>query len=334
MAKRKKQSFKAAFLVFIVAIFGGGFGFFKLETSGTAPGSTQTIIYLKPKGIGSVLADLETKGIIKNVFAAKVLAVLKGSKKIIDPGVYNLAPGMSASDVLDTLKTPIKQMVYIHEGRWIARVAKTLEDKKVCKAEEYIELAAQASKFKDMGLPFFNESLEGFLYPDTYNFAPGIGAEYVIRRQLMNFEKRTKDVGLTTDNARRTLIIASLLELEAADYQEKQMIAGVIENRLIKGMRLQLDATVNYGMQLWRPLVYSDYKAVKSPYNTYLYKGLPPGPICSPTADSIRAARNPIKHNMLYYIYFDHKTHFAATYAEHLKNVKLRDTMKAAQPKR
>ena len=281
-----KKSKKGYFLLGLLAIIGGAGTWFKVQMDPLAKGPSQNYVFAKPRGITGVLNEFESKGVIKSAFVAKILSVIGGSKKIVNPGVYRVAPGMSASEVLTALKNPIKQLVMVPEGRWIARVAKVLEEKKAAKASEYIELTDHPEKFSEFGIPFFNDSLEGFLYPDTYNFAPDIGADYVIRRQLMNFAKKTSGLGLTKENMRRTIIIASLLELEASDYKEKQMIAGVIENRLLRGMRLQIDATINYGMQEWRVLTYADYTKIKSPYNTYLSKGLPPGPICSPTISS------------------------------------------------
>jgi UPF0755 protein len=332
VARKKKSGGKATFLLICLAVIAGAGLWFKTQLDGNTAGKAENMIFTSSRGLSSVLNEFESKGIIKSAFAAKVLSVLSGTKRTINPGVYRVSQGMSAQDALTSLRNPIKQLVRIPEERWISRVAKLLEEKKVAKADEYIVLSKHPEKFSDSGIPFFNDSLEGFLYPDTYNFAPDIGADYVIKRQLMNFEKRTAGLGLTKENMRRTIIIASLLELEASDYKEKQMIAGVIENRLMHGMRLQIDATINYAIQEWRPLVYKDYTNVKSPYNTYLAKGLPPGPICSPTAKSIEAALHPIKHKFVYYITMPDKvTRFSATYPEHLVNVKLRDTMKAQQ---
>ena len=308
---------------------GGGL-WFKTECEPVGTGAPQTLLFMKPRGISATLTDLQSKGMIKSAFVAKVLNVFSGSKKVVQPGAYRIGPAMSASEILTSLRNPIKQLVRIPEGLWIDRVAKVLEDKKVAKGDQYIEVTKHSDKFSEFGIPFFNESLEGFLYPDTYNFAPDIGADYVVRRQLMNFAKKTADLGLTKENIRRTLIIASLVELEASNSNDRKMIAGVIENRIAKGMRLQIDPTVNYGMQEWRVLNYKDYTSVKSPYNTYLVKGLPPGPICSPTVKSIEAALHPIKHNFVYFIAMPDKvTRYTATYPEHLVNVKLRDTMKA-----
>lgn len=330
MARGKKGG--KGCLVFIIAtvtIF-GGIGFWASSLVGAMPtGPAQMIVITKPRGTSSLLNEFQEKGIIKSAFTAQVLVVLGGNKRIINPGVYRVNPGMSTQEVLTALRNPIKQLVRIPEEKWISQIAKLLEDKKVAKASDYLDLTSHSEKFSDSGIPFFNDSLEGFLYPDTYNFAPDIGADYIIKRQLMNFVKRTEGLGLTKENMRRTIIIASMIEKEASDYKEKQMIAGVIENRLNRGMRLQIDATINYAIQNWRLLTYKDYSSVKSLYNTYLQKGLPPGPICSPTVKSIEAALHPINHNFVYYISIGKETHFTATYPEHLVFVKLRDTMKA-----
>lgn len=330
MARKKRGSGKIAFWLIVLGLLGVGAVWFKSQLEGNSSGATQNFVIAEQRGLSGVLNEFESKGIVKSAFATKVLGVLNGAKKMVKPGVYRVSLGMSSEDALASLRNPIKQLVMIPEEKWISQVAKVLETKKVAKAAEYIELSKHSEKFKESGIPFFNNSLEGFLYPDTYNFAPDIGADFVIKRQLQNFAKRTEGLGLTKEKMRRTIIIASMLEKEASDYKEKQMIAGVIENRLMRKMRLQIDATINYAIQEWRPLVYKDYINVKSPYNTYLVDGLPPGPICSPTLKSIEAALHPIKHRYMYYITMPDKiTRFTATYPEHLVNVKLRDTIKA-----
>ena len=330
MAKGKLKKGCGCVVAGLVILFGVGGFWVKSQLGPVSDGPAQTVVFMKPRGRAGILKEFEQEGIVKNATATNILGTLMGNKKIVNPGAYRVGPAMSAKEILSALKNPIKQLVRMPEERWIARSAKILEDKQVAKAADYIELTKHPEKFSEFGIPFFNDSLEGFMYPDTYNFAPDIGADYVVRRQLMNFAKRTDGLGLTKENMRRTIIIASLLELEASKFEEKQMIAGVIENRLMHGMRLQIDATINYALQVWRPLTYADYTNVKSPYNTYLAKGLPPGPICSPTAKSIEAALHPIKSKNVYYITMpDGITRFSATYQEHLVNVKLRDTIKS-----
>lgn len=326
--RRVLQLIAGAFLLMLGATW---WGIRPVET-----GPKRRFVMVTTRKLSEQLAVMEKKGVIRNATATQLVGYAMGyfGNRLIAPGVYEVHPGQSASEVLKALTTPLRQLVRLPEGRWIARTAKTLEEKEVCSATEYIAASKDVSQAAAFGVPKEAKSLEGFLYPDTYNFPPGLGADLVVKRQLLNFSKRTKGLGLTKQNVLRVLTIASMLELESAKLDEKKLIAGVIENRIRRGMRLQIDATVNYGMQLWRPLFYSDYTKVKSPYNTYLVKGLPPGPICSPTIDSIKAALDPAVHNDLYYISMpDGETLFSPTYEEHLLNIKRRDEMKKAKQK-
>jgi UPF0755 protein len=322
-----------------VVVLGGAVGLGFVFSALIAPmpsGPKKRFVMVKPRKLSEQLAIMADKGVIRSAFATNLYGMVLGFRgnRLIAPGVYEVHPGQSAGEILRSLVTPLRQLVRLREGRWAARTAKALAEKEVCSSEEYLALVGEPEKFETPGVPLVGDTLEGYLYPDTYNFPPELGAELVIRRQLLNFAKRTKGLGLTEANVRRTLTIASMLELESAKLDEKKLIAGVIENRLKKGMRLQIDATVNYGMQLWRPLFYKDYTAVKSPYNTYLTKGLPPGPICSPTVESVKAALNPAQHNDLFYISLpDGRTLFTPTYEAHLKNVQLRDKIKSAVKK-
>lgn len=329
----KKARRKVARLVVLGCLVFGAFGFAAL----LAPmpnGPKQRFVMVKSRKLSEQLAIMSDKGVIRSAFITNLYGMVLGFRgnRLIAPGVYEVHPGQSAGEVLKALVTPLRQLVRLPEGRWAARTAKTLEAKEVCSASAYLELVKKPQLFETPGVPLTGDTLEGYLYPDTYNFPPAMGAELVIRRQLLNFAKKTKGLGLTAENAHRVLTVASMLELESSDIEEKKLIAGVIENRIKNGMRLQIDATVNYGMQLWRPLFYKDYTAVKSPYNTYLTNGLPPGPICSPTVDSIKAALAPAQHTDLFYIWLpDGRTLFSTTYEEHLKNIQIRDKMKAAK---
>jgi UPF0755 protein len=132
----------------------------------------------------------------------------------------------------------------------------------------------------------------------------------------------------------RAVVIGSMIELEVMRDDERPVVAGVVENRLKIGMRLQLDATVLYAMQRWKNPTRRDLVETRSPYNTYLVAGLPPGPICSPTVKSVRAALQPKAHDYLYYVALPTGQHmFAATYPEHLRNIRRRKAAIAAMEK-
>lgn len=337
--KKVKRSLKTAVRATVAVVFLGLIGGGYYWDSQVRPMESGTKFYYRrmgTSGIATVLTELQEKGVVRNARIARLYGTIRGELRFVKSGVYDMRPGMTLDEVYKSLANPIRQMVRIPEGRWAARVAKLLEEKEVAPAEDYLALVGQPEKFKALGLDLPKDSLEGYLYPDTYELPPTIGAELVIARQLQNFAKRVKDAKLTTKDWHRTLTIASMIELEASDERDRHMISGVIQNRLRIRMPLQIDATVNYGLQKWRRLTYADYRNTQSPYNTYKTRGLPPGPICSPTISSIKAALNPVKHPYIYYVALPNgQTIYAATYPEHLANVrKRRAAVKALESKK
>jgi UPF0755 protein len=146
-----------------------------------------------------------------------------------------------------------------------------------------------------------SKGLEGYLYPETYDLPPLLGAEEAIRKMLSEFGRKVYEpLGKPNPGKMRSLvIIASMIELEAKHDNERKRIAGVIYNRLNKGMPLQVDATIIYGLGKRRILKNVDYQ-LPHPYNTYKKRGLPPGPICSPRASSVMAAAKPEAHHFFY----------------------------------
>lgn len=221
---------------------------------------------------------------------------------------------------------PISQKVRIPEENWAARTANLLAEKEVCDADAYLDAVSHPERFKkSVAYPLPKGSLEGYLYPDTYDLPPLAGAETVVKRQLGAFGKRVWPIEKGSKDVRRDLTLASIVELETKRDDERRLVAGVLENRLKAGMPLQVDATVLYARQKWGELSRSELTSVESPYNTYLHKGLPPGPICSPSVKSVEAARNPARHKYLYYVAMpDGTQRFAATLAEHERNIAAR----------
>ena len=267
------------------------------------------------------VGELADQGVIRDERAFRIYCRRNEKEIALEIGTYEFHPGMTVEEVLAAMKSPITQTVRIPEGWWIARVAPILEENNVCSAEEYIALANDPSKFNDVvDFPLPTESLEGYLYPDTYEFAPLLGAEEVIARQLAAFEEKvwSQIEELPDDqnvlrfavgappfwprpDIHKYVVMASMIEMEAAVEKDRPMIAGVIQNRLKANMTLDMDATILYALQEWRVLEAGETKRVESPYNTYLNAGLPPGPIGSPAWRSISAAMNPAEHRYYYY---------------------------------
>jgi UPF0755 protein len=178
-----------------------------------------------------------------------------------------------------------------------------------------------------------SEGQEGFLFPDTYRFFPGTGATEVLQAMRENF---TRKVARSLNPTMEELTLASIVEREARNNDERSAIAGVYRNRLEIGMTLDADPTVQYAkdslaytalpannpdqhrsFRFWQAITREDYRGVRSPYNTYLNPGLPPGPIANPGRRSIMAAQDPDDHDYYYFLHKGEETLFSRTLQEH-----------------
>lgn len=317
----------------LVVFIAGAVGFTLWYQQGIEPmpkGPTRYIRWERIDRMRNVLNALKDKKIVKNVDAARVYGWLNKKPGIVQTGTYELAPGMSLDEIFAELQKPVRQMVRIPETNWAAQTAKLLQKNLVARADDYLALVKQPEVFKDVvSFPLPKESLEGYLYPDTYDLPPLLGAKGTITRQLKAFEKKIWEPYHHPANLNDLVIKGSLVQLEAGRDDERPLIAGVIDNRIKQGMPLQIDAALLYSLQKWRRLMFSDYKNIDSPYNLYQHKGLPPGPICSPSARSFAAAKNPAMHKDLYYVAIPNGTSlFAETYDEHRKNIQKRDKLR------
>lgn len=328
MAVKRRRIFRWLVLLVLLGAALGGYLWLKEGIAPTDPGQPFYVRYNAPTTLPAVLREMKERGVVRDPRAVRVYAFLTRTPTQIRTGTYQVHPGMTAGELLRELRKPIVQMVRIPDTNWAQRTANLLEQKyQVCKAEEYMALVRNPKEFKsDVSFPLPEQSLEGYLYPDTYDLPPLLGARAVVLRQLKAFERRVWQKLDHPEDLHRILTVASMVQLEAGRDDERAAIAGVIENRLDKGMRLQIDATILYGEQKWRRLTFADYKNSDTPYNTYLHEGLPPGPICSPTIKSIEAAMHPDKEggNVFYVAMPGQRSVFAPTYSQHLKNIKKR----------
>lgn len=312
----------ALFVPLAVLLFCGIF--FVRSIAPSARGGMQYVRYKRTVRLNAVLTDLEKRGVIQNAWTAEIVGRMKRAPRTIAPGTYSLLPGESLVQVFARLKSPLRQIVVMPEGWWIRRYAQRLQREEVCSADDFLAACLAYRELEPLSPSFPNKNLEGRLFPDSYNFPPLTEAKEVIEMQLRAFKKKAWPLLQTSSNPQRVLTVASLVELEAATDKDRGLIAGVIENRVKAGMPLQIDATVLYALQEWKQLPPGVVRTVDSPYNTYLHKGLPPGPIGSPGLKSIIAALKPTQSGYLYYVARPNRSHFFATnYPDHLKNIKL-----------
>ncbi|MCX7626303.1 MAG: endolytic transglycosylase MltG [Candidatus Sumerlaeaceae bacterium] len=302
--------------------------------------SNRTIILRVAPGdrLNTIIEKLRDEGLlgsylgIDDAYLLRYLAWLNENSHKIKTGVYRLNSSMSLSEIYDKLIAGSQDFkITIPEGKTAKETAAIIKKKLDGFSEErFLQLVENPEFISRLGLSV--PSLEGYLYPDTYFFAPGMKEEDIIRTMVENFVKRAetnlRDIERTETSIPLTfhehVIVASLVEREARLDTERPLIASVIFNRLKKGMKLDIDATINYALGDWgKRLTFEDLKT-SSPYNTYLHKGLPPGPICNPQMNSLVATFKPAQTNYLFYVYKGDGSHaFAETYEEHLANIRL-----------
>jgi UPF0755 protein len=325
MAKRKQKRTWAKWLgLGSLGLVAGGIYAVMSGLAPVNPGAPSHYLRIsRVTNLSRLLVQLEEQGVLRNHSATRLVALLTRHQEKVGVGTYLVGPGMSGSGILRSLNKAIHQNVRIPENFWAARVGGLLERKDVCSADEYDAAVQTPRDFRQVvsfSLP--KDSLEGYLYPDTYDLPPLLGASDVIERQLRDFEKKVWEPAGKPKDIQKILTIASLIELEVNRDEERPLVSAVIANRLAKHMRLQIDASLNYGLGVWRPLAVREYRTVPGPYNLYTHDGLPPGPICSPTYKSVEAAMHPANVPYLYYVALpDGHTLFAATPEEHAKNI-------------
>lgn len=318
------------FGLLIVALGAGG-GWFYHQTRPLDNAFQPQLVRLREPIDADALAQrLYERKLVRN---PRLLAwwLQRRGKTQIAAGDYEFSPSQSMFAIADILihERFTRNWVTIPEGWTIARIAERLHERGVAGKEEFLRLCQQPQRFEDIEMPLPKElHLEGYLFPSTYRLPPGTGAEQAIRTMLQTTRQRVylryKDMmeqrGLTLHEL---LTIASMIEKEVLHDDERPRVASVIYNRLKRNMPLQIDATVLYGMGYWKERVlYKDLKH-PSPYNTYLNRGLPPGPIANPGLASVRAALEPESTEYLFYVaQADGYHRFSRTYEEHLRAIR------------
>jgi UPF0755 protein len=260
---------------------------------------------------GTIGKLLERDGVISSSFFFELRAMLAGERGDLRSGTYHLTRGMSYGDVLKILTTapPAARVtsLTIVEGKTRKQVDALLRSQGV--HGSYLS-ATRHSKLLDprrYGAPRSTGSLEGFLFPDTYQLREPISVPALVADQLKAFRQRFRNVSLASARHKHlspydVLIIASMVQAEAETVHDRPLVASVIYNRLARGMPLQIDATTRYATGNYtRPLTDSQLNS-RSPYNTRIHTGLPPGPINSPGLASIEAAAHPANTTYLYFV--------------------------------
>lgn len=288
----------------------------------TGAGTGEVMFVIHAGDTGSDIAEnLVADGVTASYDAFYDLLLDQSPEPEFHPGAYTLAEEMSAQAALDALLDPANKLentVLITEGTW-ARDA--LAEASAVLEIPIEELEAAAANPQALGLPAEATSVEGFLFPATYTFDPGVTAQEVVQSMVAESLAAFDAAGVAPEDRYRVATVASLVEREGLP-QDFTKVSRVIQNRLDQGMLLQFDSTVHYGTGENSVVTTTDAERADAanPYNTYVHAGLPPGPIGNPGAEAIQAALNPADGPWLYFVTVNPETGetvFTSTIEEH-----------------
>ncbi|MBE7041143.1 MAG: endolytic transglycosylase MltG [Ruminococcaceae bacterium] len=302
---------------------------------GSSKGGVRTVTVAAGSGTAQIAEALEEQGIIKNPFWFRVFSKLGGHDGRYQPGIFTLHENAGYQEIFKMLTQPPETQfvtVTIPEGFELWQIADKLEQVGLIDRDRFYE-AVENGQFDYeflRDIPQRENRLEGYLFPDTYQFMYGESEETIIDKMLARFdevytdeyENRAKALGMTNDEL---ITLASIVEREAQGDDDRTLVASVFHNRLKSTQYpyLQSCATVQYILKERKTVLSVADTKIDSPYNTYQNPGLPKGPIASPGKEAIEAALYPAKTDYLFFVLDSSGKHrFAKTFAEHQENMR------------
>ncbi len=318
-------------LLIIFLIFGGIYWWNQSSQPASTNESLQSFIIPKGYSASQIGNKLEDQVLIKNSLVFKIYVQATNKSKKIQAGEYLLAPSFSLLKIVTQLTSgPVEEWVTIPEGLRREEVVEKYIN--VLKRDE-----ADATVFRQDFLAL-TESKEGFLFPDTYLFPKTASASIVVNKMLSTFDSKISsqmeaDINTSGYSREQIITLASIIERETRNDEERPVVAGILFNRLDIGMGLQTDAAVQYAIATtecragttcnWWPVLTKEDMSINSSYNTYKHAGIPPAPIASPSLSSISAVIYPTNSSYFYYLHDgDGDIHYAETLEGHNGNIR------------
>ncbi|MBE9532364.1 MAG: endolytic transglycosylase MltG [Proteobacteria bacterium] len=298
-----------------------------LNTPASNDAKNVTVTIKSGSSFPVITRTLVNAGVLKNDKGFKLAARIKRAHRSIKAGEYELSASMTPLEVLKamTLGDVKYYAVTFPEGYSIKDMANTLSEAGIARADDFTQMAFNEFLVAKQG--YKGKSFEGYLFPDTYKFTKAMGAAEIISMMTGKFnrvygadkKKRATTLGLTM---RELITLASIIEKETGVAEEMPLISAVFHNRLKRGIMLQSDPTTIYGIKDFNGNITKKDLRTKTPYNTYTFRGLPPGPIANPGVKAIEAALNPADVSYLYFVSRNDGTHhFSKTLKEHNRAV-------------
>ncbi len=295
------------------------------------PRGTETVELTIERGapMTAILDQLAAANVIGDPLLARLHLRGRRSGETLRAGEYRFEQPMSPAAALDRVirGEVVTWPVTVIEGLTLRETAEHLAAEGFGDLDAFLQAMSAPAPIADLDPAA--ESLEGYLFPDTYAFPRGAGEDEIVAAMVRNFRRRVEDhldaAASRGLDLRGLVTLASIVEKEAGAIKERPLVAAVFHNRLERGIGLYADPTIIYALKLagaWDGNLRRRDLKLDSPYNTYVHPGLPPGPICSPGEHSLRAAASPADAPWLYFVSRNDGTHvFAETLAEHNRNV-------------
>lgn len=285
--------------------------------------AVRIVDFAKGDSLSRIAAALEREGIVSSARLFVLHTRLKGVASKLQAGEYQFSDGMRPAEILRMMVNGEvnRRRFAVPEGYSIHQLAELLENQRLFTREGFLKAATNPALLAELGIE--GKSVEGYLFPSTYDVTRTMDEAALIRAMVAQFRKVydgqfngvAERIGMTQ---RQVVTLASMIEKEAVVAAERPLISSVFHNRLSRGMRLQSDPTAVYGVRAFAGTVTKQDVDRPTPYNTYLISGLPPGPIGNPSSEAIEAALNPARSGYLYFVAKrDGTHHFSATLDEH-----------------
>ncbi|MFA6146509.1 MAG: endolytic transglycosylase MltG [Patescibacteria group bacterium] len=332
----EKKGIIIGYLVFVVLAIGLYFFFNHSSKPVVTENQVQTFIVEKGEGLNDIAAKLKDKGIISNVKMFELYAFLTNTRNKFLAGEYSLNKGMTLNDLIKSLTSQAvaqEKTVTIIEGLTNKEVGAVLEKAGLVSQTDFLAALEKMSQDQTLYSTYDflasqpeSNNLEGYLFPDTYKFFKDTTSEAIIKKMLDNFGKKLDDqlradIKKSNKTIFEIITMSSIVEKEAALDQDRRLVADIFWKRLKENWALESCATINYILGTPKARLSFDDTRTPSPYNTYLHRGLPPGPINNPGLSSIRATIYPLDSDYCCFLSTSEgKIIFSQTIEEHNKN--------------
>lgn len=310
--------------------------FYSVPTGGALPAEIRVE---QGDSLATVARRLRDQKIISNGFFFSLWARLSGAEKKIHRGLYRFDTAVPPREVLErlVLGKGVFQIVTIPEGLNVKEIAALLDKMQIADKEKFLAAAADPSLLAGLGLQ--DKGIEGYLFPNTYQFVPATPERDIILTMVEQFRKMSQPLlnqGAAGNELtpHQIITLASIIEKETGVEAERPLVSAVFHNRLKRRMPLQSDPTVIYGLKDFNGNLTRKDLNDANPYNTYRIGALPPGPICNPSLSSIRAALHPADVPYLYFVSKNDGTHlFSETIEAHNHAVKIYQPVREPAPR-